>query len=264
VSDTRSDLSLPKQEAGLLFRAEMATTSFFLGYWKHLATVIVLGLLGILIYGQYDANWRRHQRAMTAQTSEEWAKLPAQAIPGQLTDDQKTTMQSVADALVKDAAGFSGPAAAEAHLKAAELYRILGKPDQQKAALEGAVPHAKGPLYYAARSSLANLATEQGDNETAVKIYKDLMDEMDGYLAQQAALNLGMTYEAMDRDADARSVYVQFQGKWPNSPIAQQIQARIAHLDATQPEGVAAPEAPTDHGAPAPAPAPADDAKAPE
>jgi hypothetical protein len=231
LSDQPSDdLSLPEQEAGFLFRMEMWSTNAILGYWKHLVAVILVVLLAILVYGQYTSTHRRNQRAVTAEIAEVWNTLPAQAIPGQLTDEQKAALRTAADDLVRIAGDGGGAAAAEAWLKAAELYRLLGETESQKAALQAAQKTARGALFYAARSGVANLEMESGDPEAALATYRELMDEMDGFLAQDAALSLGMAYEHFDRPADARAVYTEFMALWPDSPLVRDVQDRLDRL----------------------------------
>ncbi|MBW2254879.1 MAG: hypothetical protein JRI25_09830 [Deltaproteobacteria bacterium] len=272
-----NDLSLPEQEAGFLFRMEMWSTNAILGYWKHLVAVILVVLLAILVYGQYTSIHRRNQRGMTAEVSEVWNTLPAQAIPGQLTDEQKATLRTAADELARIGGEGGGPASAEAWLKAAELYRLLGETESQKAALVAAQRFARGSLLYAARSGVANIEMELGDPEAALATYRVLMYEMDGYLAQDAALSLGLAYEHFDRPSDARAVYTEFMGLWPDAPLASEVQNRLDRLgsraapeeapsgeapEEAPAEGVEAPEAPAE-GVEAPE-APAEGVEAPE
>lgn len=253
-----SDLQLPEQDAGLLFRAEMWATNAILGYWKHLVAVVVVALLAILIYGQYTSVQRRNQRAASAEISEAWADLPREAIPGQETAEQLAEIRAVADELARIGGESGGAASAEAWLKAAELYRTAEAPEQQRVAFEHAAETADGALLYAARSGIANLAIEAGDVETAAAQYRQLMDELDGYLAQQAALDLGLAYEFADRQADARSLYLEFQGRWPESPRLTEVAERLAALgegEGTAPEepaGAGTEPAPTEEVAPAP------------
>jgi tetratricopeptide (TPR) repeat protein len=62
------DLSVPGgDEAGLGFKVEMAVQNFFLGYWKHLVAIVVIGLIGTLIYGQAKSWQQGQQRAASAQ-----------------------------------------------------------------------------------------------------------------------------------------------------------------------------------------------------
>lgn len=59
-----------RQEAGWLFRVEMAITNFLLGYWKVLVGLIVAVLVGALVYGQWQNHVERVQESATAQIAE--------------------------------------------------------------------------------------------------------------------------------------------------------------------------------------------------
>jgi len=248
------DLTLPQAEAGALFKLEMAATSFLIGYWRHLVAVVVLGLLVVLAYGQYANMQRRNQRAMTSQIAEAWADIPPEAVPGQLTEAQEADIRGVADKVVALGAEFNGAAAAEAYIRAAELYRVLGDTESQRKALEGAVPYAKGALLFAARSGLANLDVEAGNVDAAIATWRDLMDTMNGWLAEEAALSLAQLYAHQGRDADARGVYVEFQARWPESPRQGEVADKLAHLDASATDAPAPGIAPAPLDVPAPAP----------
>lgn len=70
-----SDLTVPRQEAGFAFRAEMAITNFFLGYWRHLVALVVIGLVAVFVYGQW-ASWQgRQARDAAREISEAKAAL---------------------------------------------------------------------------------------------------------------------------------------------------------------------------------------------
>ena len=58
---------------------------------------LAYALLAILVVGQYSSFYRRSQRAMTAQVAEAWADLPAQAIPGQISEADRTTITTVCE-----------------------------------------------------------------------------------------------------------------------------------------------------------------------
>ncbi len=243
MSDKSSnDLQLPEQDAGALFRLEMWATNALLGYWKHLVAVIIVGLLAILVYGQYHSIYRQNQRALTAEVAEVWSEIPQDAIPGQYTEPQREQLRAIADDLARIGTEGSGPAATEAWLKAAEVYRQLGVTDRQRIAFEQAAQNADGALLFAARTGIATLALEAGDIETAAAEYRSVMRSLDGYLAQRAALDLGVAYEHVG-DADAaRAVYEEFLRTWPASPSASEVERRLTRLE-TAPAAALPPEA---------------------
>jgi hypothetical protein len=232
------DLELAPADAGLLFRAEMATTNFLMGYWKYLVGVLVVVLAAFLFYGQYDAWVTRDQRGTAARIAEVEATLPgpvvdlAAAVAQAEAEgtDPSETLRSAATSLSGIAAEARGAARVEAQLKAAEIYRVLGEAEPRRAALEDAAQHAEGVLKYSAVGALANLALEEGDGDKAVAYWQQLVDSQQGYLAEQALLELGLALEALDRQEEARQAYGDFLTRFPESPraeVARQRQSRV-------------------------------------
>lgn len=229
------DLVLQPADAGAAFRFEMAATNFFLGYWKHVLAVLVVGLVGFLIYGQYSAYVVRSQRAAASQIAEVERDIP----PIALLSYQKATkaletsneeLIAAAQQLEAVAGATSGTASVEARLKAAELYRIAGDNEARRAALEGAKGTAPGLLGYSVDSALAALDLEAGNGDAAVKRFEELRKAHSGFLAQQATIELGLALEHLDRDSEAAKVYSEFLAKWPDSSRAGEVrdfQARV-------------------------------------
>lgn len=266
----------PNPDAGVAFRAEMWLTNVFLGYWQVLVGVIVAGLLGILVYGQAGSYLQGQQR----RAADEISKIELQAyesvleavepelrpqvqmysgnLPGllilyqqepmlELSEEQILPLGQAADELMTVAEGASGTAAMEAWLNASEYYRISGNTEGRRKALElaseaseGFWQRRKGPLRYAAQGGLANLELEAGNGDSAVARLRTLSDELDGYLAEQATLDLGLVLEHLGRGAEAQTVYASFQSRWPESPRLEEVEARLDRLQS----GGAVPAAP--------------------
>jgi hypothetical protein len=273
------DLDLKPADAGAMFRVEMFLTNALLGYWKHLVALVVVVLLGILIWGQYTSWYQSGQRAVTAEIARAVSTLPAPVpyLPELIASGQEVDLakiEQVGDDLVAIANGATGAARVEGLLLAAELFRMSDKVDKQRSALAAASEDAPGALRYAAESGLANLELAQGEGDAAVKRLRDLAGSEDGFLAEQAMIDLGMAYEQLGRDDEAGKVYDEFLTRFPKSTRTDQVQERKEGLgeapapSAPAPEGGAPTEgAPTD-GAPAPAegapaPAPTEAAPAP-
>jgi len=239
LDDEEEDLELAPADAGVLFRAEMAASNFIMGYWMYLTGVVVAVLAAILVYGQYSAWQVRDQQATAAQIAEVESELPAPLIqlPSMLAgempsevEDPEAELREAAVALDAIAAESPGAARVEARLKAAELYRLIGDPAAQRASLQDAADHAEGILAYSAQGALANLDLEEGNGDAAVERWRSLADNQEGYLAEQALLELGLALEALERDADAAAVYADFLAQYPESPrvdVARQRQARV-------------------------------------
>lgn len=230
-------LVLPQQDAGAAFRTEMALANFLYGYWRHILALVGAVLVGALVYGQYQSWYRSGQMKTTAEISDVRAKLPEALLSpypaqGGLSDADKQAARDGAAALVKIGESARGAARAEAYLNAAELFRQAGDASQQRAALEAASASAKGALRYAAVAGLANLDLEEGRGEDAVSRLSVLANEVDGMLAEQATLDLGLAHEHLGQPEQALSVYDAFVQKWPESPRASEAASRKARLGA--------------------------------
>lgn len=230
------DFEFAPGEAGWTFRAEMATTNFLMGYWKHLVAVLVVGLLCVLFYGQYQAYVQRTQRSVAARIAEVERGLPTQLIDlpraqqmGEPVVDAGV-VTGAADQMEAVARDSSGPGAVEAWLKAAELHRLAGQPDRQRQALEHAADLGTGVLQYAAVAALANLDLEQDRGDDGVARLRSLLDTHDGYLGQRAALDLGLALEHVGRGAEARETYALFLQRWPDSAQADEVRQRSSRL----------------------------------
>ncbi len=270
----------PNPDAGVVFRAEMWLTNFFLGYWPVLVGVIVAVLLGVLVYGQASSYLHGQQRRIADEISvveqaaydDILAGLPEdlrmqvqqasmnyaflrgaplaleEVVTGiELTEEQLQRVEEAGDELLAIGREASGTAAIEARLKASELYRITDATDKRREALqlaadatESLLQRDKAPLRYAAQGGLANLELEQGEGDSAVARLRTLSEELDGYLAEQATLDLGLVLEHLERDLEAQTVYAGFDVRWPDSPRIEEIQARLERLQA----GGTAPAAP--------------------
>lgn len=235
ADEPEDDLDLKPADAGSLFRAEMFTTNLLLGYWKHLVAAVIVTLLGVLIYGQYVDFHRRSQRTTTSQVATALADLPAELplLPERIASGQPVDpalLERTGDTLVAIANGASGPAKVEALLQAAELFRLAANPQKQRDALVGASANGQGVLAFAAEGALANLELEQGEGDAAVTRLRGLMAGHDGYLAEQAAIDLGLALEHLSRNDEAGKVYAEFLTKWPDSPRADVVRQRQALL----------------------------------
>ena len=225
------ELALPDQDAGALFRTEMAITNFFLGAWKQLLAVVALGLVLTLVYGQYS-NWHRgQQRKASAEISEVMRKLPERIDPTNMPDDVRQQLEQGAVSLEAIGAANSPPVSVEAYLQATEIFRRLDLKESQRRALTAAAPDAEGPLRYAVDGALANLDLEEDNGDAALGRLRKLSTELDGFLAQQAMIDLGLALEHLERSDEATAVYTDFAAKYPNSTLLDEAKTRYAALN---------------------------------
>lgn len=252
------DLELKPADAGAMFRVEMFTTNFLLGYWKHIVATVVVILVSILVFGQYQDYHRRTQRSTTAQIANALGELPdslpqlsALIANGEAVDAAK--LEATGDQIVAVADDASGTARVEGYLAAAEVFRLADKPDKQRAALNTAAEDGAGILGYAAQGGLATLELAEGQGDAAVERLRKLSQTQDGFLAEQAMIDLGLALEHLGKNADAATVYNDFLTRFPDSPRADEVKERQSRVAA----GPGTPAAPAGD-----APAPAGDAPA--
>lgn len=239
MAETRDeDLVLQPADAGAAFRMEMAASNFLLGYWKHMVAALVAVLVSVLIYGQYNSYVHRQQRGTAAEIAAVERDLPApiailgfQKSQGMLTSTPEQ-LEAAADRLEAIGAEASGAASVEARLKAAELYRLAGSP-KRRTTLEAAAGTADDVLRYAAVSGLAAMDLEEGNGDQAVARYKELMSSKDAFLAQQAAIELGLALEHLGRKDEAAQVYAEFLTRWPDAPRAGEVKDRQGQVGAS-------------------------------
>jgi len=232
AEENEEDLELELAEAGFAFKAEMWATNFFMGYWKHVLASLIVLLLSVLFYGQYQTYVQRVQRATAAKIANVERELPGPVISlsslksqgnPDVTDEK---LCKAGDDITTIAKESSGASSVEAYLKASELFRLCGDAAKRRAVLETAAGAGRGVLNHAAVAALANLDLEEDRGDEAVNGFTALRDGSTGFLAEQAAIDLGLALEHLGRDNDAQAVYADFLAKWPDSPRADQVRGR--------------------------------------
>lgn len=252
MSQTPEDLSLPSHDAGVLFRAEMASQNFVLGYWKLIVGVVVAGLACVLVYGQYTSWDKGRQQAYAADVAKIEIRVteilpmlefdPSQVIPEDLgkvatAAAELSTLGSVA----------TGAASAEAHMKAAEMFRLLDNPERQLAEYDAAIPNASGDVVFAARSARAALLVDVGSMEASVQAWQELASSTSGYLSAYTMLQLARTQNLAGDTAGATTSYDALMAQHADSPLAltaSEERAALGRTPAAVPAPAPAPEEP--------------------
>ena len=224
LEEDDSDLELEPVDAGLIFRAEMAATNAFMGYWKHLLAFLIIILLGVLFFGQYRAWYQNHQRDASHGIFE-----IEQGLARTATDVE---FGAAADELAGLAATASGTARAEAQLKAVELYRNSGNAVRQREVLnEMLEDELEGVLGFAARSAMANLEMEEGNQEAAVGHLSWVYENADTFLSEQAGMDLGVMHEHQKQIDEARALYTDMLAVMLDGPRREKVEERLAGLE---------------------------------
>lgn len=238
MAEEDEDLSLKPADAGLLFRAEVALTHFFLGYWRHLLVAVVLGLLTALGVGQYQG-WRvrteRHASAVVADAMDALgaplivvAQRVAMADPA-APDAAK--LKETAAAVHAAADGVRGTGRVAGFLQAAELYRLAGDLAGRRKSLEAA-GDGEGPLGYAVVSGLAAVDLAEAKVDDALARFDAAGASDDTFVAQQALYDKAATLESLGRTADAKAAWEAFVARWPEASRAAEVRERLARIGA--------------------------------
>jgi hypothetical protein len=257
ADEEEDDLDIAPAQAGALFRAEMWATNMLIGYWKIGLATLLTGLVGVMFFGQYQTYVQRNQRMGTGEVAliEQqmnmpiWQIAPAKAAARPETPTAEELVEH-GNELMAVGQKYAGPAAVEAYLKAAELFRIAGRVDERRAALEAAAPEATGIFSYSVNAALANLDLEVDAGAEAETRLRDLVKRSHGMLADTATIDLGMALEHQGKTAEARVVYEEFLSKRADSTQRIAVEELLAKVN----EGPPAVKAP-----PAPTPPPTDD-----
>lgn len=216
------------QEADVLFKAQMKIADVVLGYWKQGLIAIGVFLLITLVVGLTTNYIRESKRDVSAQVARVDRELPRPdplALYGLTPPDDLNNPERV-EALRKAAEGYeaigrasSGVAAAEAWIKAGDVWGRVKDTEREIQAFESAWKASQsGVVGYSAGNRLAILHLQAGEKEKAREILRKIATEQDGYLAEQALLDL-MTQAAGEGDTTTvQKSAAEFRVRFPSSP----------------------------------------------
>ncbi len=222
-----------EQEVDLLFRAQIKVQDFLYGHWKHGLALLGLAMVMVLVIGLVRNARIDAQKAGSATVAELDRDLPdpAATFSGLGTGPSEDELVALAERYEAALPELTGTAFADAALKAADLYLQAGRTDDARRAFERvAAEHDDGLLGYAGQAGLAALMRDSGDFDGAASAYRAIADREDGLLAERALLDLGATYEAADRAADAKAAYEELQARFPASPRLEQVAVALARV----------------------------------
>ncbi len=228
------DLKIENEDAGALFRVEMAAVDFLGKYYLHLIAIAVATVVGVGLYGQYSQMYQAGQRNTTAAIADVVTDLPKDMMSLAATkagfgpkgeDIDVEQLSESAGQLMELGAKGSNTASVEAYLKAAELYRLADDSASRRKALEAAAAGTTGVLRYAAVAGLANLDLEEDQVEQGLARFRELSLDK-GYLGQQASLDLAAALEVLDRAGEAVPVYDDYVRRWPKATNIDDVRQR--------------------------------------
>jgi hypothetical protein len=233
------------QQADLLFRAQMKAADLVLGYWKQ-GLGLLAGLLTVtLVIGLVSNHVRDAKRASSAAVAKVDAAAPEPdpmsmvglAPADDLTDAARVAaLETVARGYEAAAKDGSGPAVVEAWVRAGETWLRLARTDDAIKAFQAGFDEGGKDIYrYTPGNRLAVLLADNGKRDEAEAIYRKLATGLDGYLAEQALIDL-MTLQATSGQSDAvKRSAAEFRARFTRSPRLEQVAAIEAQVAASAP-----------------------------
>lgn len=233
----RVDAPLAGGEQDVLFKAQMTVANTLLGYWKHGVTALFVVLAASFVVGQWlthKVDVQKDGQAALARIDLKMPTLDPMTRMGLAPMDDPNDPARMAllatnageyEAL---AATTSGTASAMAWMRAAEAWRRAGQLDKAKAAylkIEG-----EGVLGFTGATGVAALAADSGDIDGAVSALKPFAAATEGFLAQQALIEIAAIYEGAGRNTDARATLEDLQKRFPTSPLLPDAVAALTRL----------------------------------
>lgn len=228
LQDAEGDLLGEGEDQDVLFKGQMALANFFLGYWKHGLGLAAVVLVISLFYGLYSNRSRDAQRELQAGIARIERALPTdeRAIPFGPLDDPADTERT--DKLVKGAQAFEkvaeggqGVGSTMAWIRAAEVWKRAGRPEDAARAWQKAnESEAPGMVGWAAASGLAGALADAGKVDEAAALYRTFADTGVGAIGEHALFQLGSLYLDAGRKDESIAAFTEFTQKYPESMLA--------------------------------------------
>jgi tetratricopeptide (TPR) repeat protein len=233
----RVDAPLAGAEQDVLFRAQMTVANTLLGYWKHGVTALFVLLGASLVIGQwltYKVDVQKDGQAALARIDLKMPTLDPMTRMGLAPMDDPNDPARMA-LLATNAAEYEalaasakGTASSMAWMRAAEAWRRAGQMDKAKAAYLKV--QGDGVVGFSGATGVAALAADSGDVDGAVTALQPYAAATEGFLAQQALIEIAAIYEGAGRAADARTTLQDLQKRFPTSPLLPDAAAALARL----------------------------------
>ena len=233
----RIDAPLAGAEQDVLFKAQMTLANTLLGYWKHGVTALFVVLAATFFIGQwlsYHVGVQKDGQAALARIDLKMPALDPMTRMGLAPMDDPNDPERMAllaanageyEAL---AAKTTGTAASMSWMRAAEAWRRAGQTDKAKAAYLQVT--GEGVVGFTGASGVAALAADGGDVDGAVAALRPYADATEGFLAEQALLEIAVIYEGAGRTADARTALEDLQKRFPTSPLLPDAATALVRL----------------------------------
>lgn len=222
------ETELAQTQEDPLFQAQMWVYDRALTYWKHGALAIGLVLVGSLVYGLYDSWAESRAKDAEANIAAIDFRVPK---PSELSmmgigpaDDlndatRVANLEEGARRLQATAEDASGAQAAQAWLKAAELWQRLGRDAETKTAFEGALKAEDAGVFgFVAHNGLASIALDEGKLDEAITHYRAVADADRGFFGEQALIGLARAQAQNGKGPESLQTMEELRKRYPESP----------------------------------------------
>lgn len=227
----------PQEEVDLLFKFQMWLFDLVTRWWKRVAIGVGVYLAGTLVYGLFDS-WRT-SRALEASAEiaqvdfrmpkgDQLAQLGLTPLDDLNDPARVANLEAGARKYTEAAAGAPATQAAVAHLKAAETWERLQRPEEARKSYQAALDaQDDGPAGFAAKAGLAALALGEGKPEEAARLYRELADANRDVLGEHALGRLLRLHHAQKDDARVQELLGELGSRYADSPRAQALAAEL-------------------------------------
>ena len=213
-------------ESDMLFRTQMRVADAFYAHWKKGLIALITFLAVVLVYGVWTAKLDAAQKDASQKLAAIDRKLPEVSLL-QLqsnwglddpTDDARMKrLAAIAGKYEEFAAGFSGPTAAEAWLRAGDTWKRAGDLSAAKTAYENVLENTGNDVFsVGARNGLAVLALSAGNGPVAMEQYEAIAADNDNAFAETALLDLARAARSDGNKARASSALDELQSRYPD------------------------------------------------
>jgi len=219
----------------------MKIADVFFEHWKNGLTILVLVLLVVLGLGLYQGKVTKAFQESSASIAAVDRKVP---VPDQMAalgfaplDDlgdpeRVELLEAIANKYESIAADATDAPAAEAWIKAGDVWQRLESSEKAEAAYEAAIAaFDKGIYGYTAKNALANALLATGKPSDAAALYQTLSSEERGYLAERAMADLAAALEQAGETQEAIDTWRAFGTRYPDSMLAETAGSALQRLE---------------------------------
>ncbi len=232
---------VPIEESELLFRLQMKIADVFFEHWKNGLTVLLLALALVLGMGLYQGKVTQALQDSSASIAAVDRKVP---VPDQMAvlgfaplDDLEDParvelLEAIGQKYESIASEATAAPAAEAWIKAGDIWQRLESSDKARAAYESALGvFDKGIYGYTARNALASARLAAGDAAGAAELYRTISGNENGYMAERGLADLSVALEAAGQTQEAIDSWRSFGTRYPDSVLSEDASTALTRLE---------------------------------